>query len=151
MGVLYFGPFNPFHYSLLPLYLPSPIFQEPSIHILISSAFTDLVLWYYRCSVTLFSFPSFPEFHRIVSLLQTCSTSEFVYDHACFCAYVYLLDLSSMYERKTWSLCFWAWLTLLSMMSSSYIHLPSNHMSLLLMGNTPLCIYTTFSWSIHQL
>jgi hypothetical protein len=42
----------------------------------------------------------FPEFHRVVPLLQTCSTTEFVFDHACFCVYVYLLDLSSMYERK---------------------------------------------------
>jgi hypothetical protein len=35
-------------------------------------------------------FPSFPKFHRVVPLLQTCSTSEFVYDHACFCVNVYL-------------------------------------------------------------
>jgi hypothetical protein len=33
---------------------------------------------------------SFPKFHRVVPLLQTCSTSEFVYDHVCFCIYVYL-------------------------------------------------------------
>jgi hypothetical protein len=45
-----------------------------------------------------FSFPSFPKFHRVVPLLQTCSASEFVYDHVWFC--VYLLGLSSMYERK---------------------------------------------------
>jgi hypothetical protein len=36
----------------------------------------------------LFAFSSFPEFHRVNTLLQTCSTSEFVYD--CFCVYVYL-------------------------------------------------------------
>jgi hypothetical protein len=46
------------------------------------------------------SFLSFPELHRVVPLLQTCSTYEFVHDHACFCVYVYLLDLSPMYERK---------------------------------------------------
>jgi hypothetical protein len=37
-----------------------------------------------------FSFPSDHEFHRVVPLLQTYSTSEFVYDHACSCVYVYL-------------------------------------------------------------
>jgi hypothetical protein len=46
-----------------------------------------------------FSFPSFSEFHRAVPLLQSCSTSEFVYDHACF--YICLsLDPSSTYERN---------------------------------------------------
>jgi hypothetical protein len=43
---------------------------------------------------------SFPEFHRVVALLQTCSTSEFVHDHACFCVYVYLwLYLPRMREN----------------------------------------------------
>jgi hypothetical protein len=32
----------------------------------------------YWCSIILFSFPSFPMFHRVVPLLQTCSTYEFV-------------------------------------------------------------------------
>jgi hypothetical protein len=36
----------------------------------------------------------------IVPLLQTCSTYMFAYDHVCFCAYIYLLDLCSTYERK---------------------------------------------------
>jgi hypothetical protein len=98
VGILYFGPFSPFHYSPLPLYLPPPIFQQFSIHILISSTFTSYVLWYYWCSTILFSFPSFPEFHRVIPLFQTCSTSEFVCGHACFCPYVYLFDLSSSYE-----------------------------------------------------
>jgi hypothetical protein len=42
----------------------------------------------------------FPEFHKIVPVLLTCSTYELVYDHTYFCVYDYLLDLSSMYERK---------------------------------------------------
>jgi hypothetical protein len=37
--------------------------------------------------------------HRVFPLLQSF-THEFVYDHVWFCLYVYLLDLSSMYERK---------------------------------------------------
>jgi hypothetical protein len=36
---------------------------------------------------------------RVVPLLQTCSTAEFVYDYACLYKYIYLLDLSSTYER----------------------------------------------------
>jgi hypothetical protein len=32
VGVLYFGLFNPFHYSPLPLYLPHPIFQVFNTH-----------------------------------------------------------------------------------------------------------------------
>jgi hypothetical protein len=46
------------------------------------------------------SFPSFSEFLNVVPLLQTCSTYMFVYDHARFCVYIYLLDLTSTYERK---------------------------------------------------
>jgi hypothetical protein len=93
VGIPYFGPFL----CLTPL--PPTHFQQLSILILTSSTFTSCfkVL---LCSVVLFSFPSFPEFHRVVPLLQSCSTFEFVYDHAGFCVYVYLLDLSSMNERK---------------------------------------------------
>jgi hypothetical protein len=87
---------------------------------------------YYWCSITFLSFSSLPEFHRIVPLLQTCSTSEFLYDHACFCVYVYLwIYLPHMGENK-WLLCFWSWLTSLSVMSSKCIHLPSNHVWLFL-------------------
>jgi hypothetical protein len=91
--------FQPFPLLSLTFHLPTPIFQQFSIYILISSTFTCYVLqcWY---SIVLFSFPSFPKFHRIISLLQTCSTYAFVYDHTCFCVYVYLLDLSSIYEWK---------------------------------------------------
>jgi hypothetical protein len=94
VGVLYFGSFNPFHYSPLPLLSYPPIFSTHP-HILY------LHIWWYGdhcCSSILFSFPAFPEFCRVVSLLQTCSTYAFVYDHTCFCVYVYLLDVSSMYE-----------------------------------------------------
>jgi hypothetical protein len=80
----------------------------------------------------LFSFPSFPEFHRVVPLLQTWSTFEFVYNHTCFCGCVYLwIHLPHMRENMQ-LLCFWSRLTSLNMMSSNCIHLPSNHMSLFL-------------------
>jgi hypothetical protein len=45
-------------------------------------------------------FNPFTEFHRVVPQSQTCSIYEFVYNHACFCVYIYLLDLSFTYERK---------------------------------------------------
>jgi hypothetical protein len=41
-----------------------------------------------------------PKFHRVFALLQMSSTYKFENDHVCFCVYVYLLDLSSTYERK---------------------------------------------------
>jgi hypothetical protein len=82
-----------------------------------------------------FSFPFMfpPEFQRLVPLLQTHCTSEFVYEHACFCVYVYLwIYLPHMRENMR-PLCFCAWLTSLNMMSSNCIHLLSNHISLFLM------------------
>jgi hypothetical protein len=105
---------------------------------------------YYWCSIILFSFLSFPKFHRVFPPLQTCSTSEFVY-YACFCVYVYIWISHPCMRENMQFLCFWSWLTSLNMMSSNCIHLLSNHMSLIFMTNTPLCIYTTISWSVHQL
>jgi hypothetical protein len=58
------------------------------------------VLWYCWHSIIPFSFLSFPQFHNVVILLQTCSTYIFVYDHVSFHVHVYSLDLSSAYERK---------------------------------------------------
>jgi hypothetical protein len=130
-GVLYFGLFNSFEYSPLPLYLMPTIFQKLSIYSFISSTITSYVMWYYWCSIILFSFPSFPKFQ---SLLQTCSTSEIVYDHTCFCVYVYFCIYLPHMRENTWLLCFWSWLTSFNMMSSNCIHLPSNHMLLFLMA-----------------
>jgi hypothetical protein len=44
-------------------------------------------------------------------------------DHACFCVYVHLLNLSSLYERKHVAFVFWTSLTSLNMMSSNCIYL----------------------------
>jgi hypothetical protein len=66
----------------LPLFSLT-FFQQLLIHILISSTFTSCVMRYYWCLIILFSF------HRVDPLLQICSTSEFVYGHACFCVYAY--------------------------------------------------------------
>jgi hypothetical protein len=128
--------FSPFKYSPLPLYLlPVPVFQQLSIYILISSTFTSYGMRYYWCSIIPFSILSFPEFHRVVLRLQTCFTTAFVYDHACFCVYVYLWICPPRMRENMHLSCFWSWLTSLNMMSSSCIHLPSNPMSLFLVLN----------------
>jgi hypothetical protein len=44
---LYFDLFNPFECSPLSLYLPPLVFQQLSVHILISSAFTSYGMQYY--------------------------------------------------------------------------------------------------------
>jgi hypothetical protein len=143
VGIPFFGPLNPFHYSSLPLYLP-PHFStafgtHPCIlylHIFILCVITDALS---------FSFPSFPKFHRGVPQLQTCSTSEFVYDHANFCVCL-SLDLSSTYERKC-GLCVsepgLLHLTWCPPIISLYLQ-TTCHYSLRL-SKTSLCIYTTFS------
>jgi hypothetical protein len=125
----------------------STIFQPLSVHILISSTFTSCGMRYYCCSVILFSFLSFPKFHRVVPLLQTCSTTEFVYDHACFCVYIYLRIYLPCMRENMHLLCFWS--GLLNMMSSNCIHLPSkqflifNHLwhGRYLLGTNILFIY----------
>jgi hypothetical protein len=132
VGVLYFGLFSLFEYSSLPFYFPSPVFQLLSIHIFTSSTFTPYDMWYYWCSIILFSFLSFSEFHRVVPLKQMCSTTEFVYDHAYFCVYIYSWIYLPCMKENMHLLCFWSWITSLNMMFSNSIHLPSNPMSLFL-------------------
>jgi hypothetical protein len=102
------------------------------------------ILWHYWCSIILFSFPSFSKYHRVVPLLQTCSTYEFVYDNTCFYVYVYLLDLPSMYEGKHMAFVF-----LSPPIASIYLQ-TTCHYSLWVSKTQP-CMCTTFSWSIHQL
>jgi hypothetical protein len=136
--------------SLTPFLSTPLIFQQLSIHMLISSTFTFYVMWHYWCSIIVFSFPSFPEVHRVVPLLQTCFTSEFVYN-SCFCVYVYIGSILSVW-KKTWSCCVLdpglLHLTQCPPIASIYLQ-TTCHYSLWL-SNTSLCIYTTFSWCIHQ-
>jgi hypothetical protein len=120
----------PYPSNSLPQFFNS--FQYTSFHSLPSQmlCFTILLMLYH--SLILFSFPSFLVFHRVVPLLQTCSTYEFVHDHVYFYVYVCLLGLSCMRENM-WPFIFRAWLTSFNIMSSNCIHLPSNHKPLLLM------------------
>jgi hypothetical protein len=75
----------------------------------------------------------FHDYHTVVPLLQTCSTSEFVYDHACF-VYVYLWIYLPHTRENMHLLCFWSRLTSLSVMFSTCIHLSSNPVSLFLVA-----------------
>jgi hypothetical protein len=60
MSLLYFGPFNSIHCSPLFLpYSPAPIFQQLSVHILMSSTCTD-VMFYDITDTLSFSFPFLP-------------------------------------------------------------------------------------------
>jgi hypothetical protein len=80
--ILYFGPFNPFHCSSpLPFYLPPSIFNTCPYILCLQRCY---VLWHCWCFIICFSFPSFPEFHKVIPLLQKCSTYEFVCDHVWF-------------------------------------------------------------------
>jgi hypothetical protein len=88
VNILYFGQFSLLSYSPLPL---------PSSSVL--NSFQYMLLYPLPAQI-LFSFPSFLEFHRVVSLLQICSKYKLAYDHVCFYAYVCLFNLSFSYEKK---------------------------------------------------
>jgi hypothetical protein len=105
VSLLDFCPFNPFHCSPLAFISHPPFlnsFRYTFLAPLPSQVLCLIILL--MCHHSLF-LPLLSEFHRVGPLLQTCSTYEFVYDHACFCVYVYLLDLSSMNREKTCGFC----------------------------------------------
>jgi hypothetical protein len=83
VGLLYFGPFSSFHNSPLSLYLPPPIFQQLSVHILISSTITSYVMKYYWCSIKhmLFSHrnlkSSISKFEHIILFSNTGISKDF--------------------------------------------------------------------------
>jgi hypothetical protein len=86
--------FNPLCSSPFPFTSHPPIIQQLSECIITSSTCTD------AGTVILFSFPSSSNFHRIVSLLQTCSTYKCIFDHVCFCVCVYVCIYLPTYDRK---------------------------------------------------
>jgi hypothetical protein len=70
---------------------------------------THNALWYYWCSITFFSFPSFPEFHIVVTLLQVLHLSLFMIMLVFVYMLSFLMYLPCIREKKH-SLSFWAWL-----------------------------------------
>jgi hypothetical protein len=89
LGVLQLGLFNSFN-TLPYVFTSTTNFSVAfNTHPYIST-FTSYGMLYFWCSIILFTFITFHEFHRVVLLLQTCSTTEFVYNHVWFGVYVYL-------------------------------------------------------------
>jgi hypothetical protein len=124
VGVLYFGPFNPFHCPPSP-FTSHPSFQQLSVHTLISSTFTD-VMFHDITDALSFSFPfplspsSIEQFHRlrhVPHLTLWMIMLVFVY------MFVYLRTCLPCTRENMRPLCVWAWLTSLSMRSSACIAL----------------------------
>jgi hypothetical protein len=128
VSIHYFGLFNPFHYSLLLLYLlPPPIFQQFSTHVLISYTFTDAMSCDIFDALSVSSFPSFPEFHMVVHMYKHVVHMS-LYTITLFWVYMFILWIYVQHMRENiWPLPFPVWLTSLNMMSSSCTYLPSNH------------------------
>jgi hypothetical protein len=93
VSVFYFGPFNSFHYFPYPFTYHHPFSTAFNTYLYTLYLHRCSVLQYHWCSIIPFSFPSFPKFHRVVPLLQTCFTYEFLSDHVCFGIYVYLFAI----------------------------------------------------------
>jgi hypothetical protein len=96
------------------------------------------------------SFPSFSKLHRVVLVLQTCSTYMFVYS-VCFCVCVHLLDLSSIYERKHVAFVLSEHglhhLTWCHSIASIYLHTTWCH-SFLLLNKHTLSYCTVLFWTV---
>jgi hypothetical protein len=133
VSILYFGLFNPFHYCLLPFTSHPHIFQQLSVHILISSTFID-VMFYGVANALLFSFP-FPPF---LSSIEYCHYYKLVIHISLYMimyVFVYMFIYLTHMKENMWLFSFWTWLMSLNMMSFNCIHLSSNYMtSLFLMA-----------------
>jgi hypothetical protein len=82
-------PFNPY----------PPFSTVFTIHLYILYFHRCYVLQHYWYSIILLSFPSFPKFHRVVPLLQTCSMYEFVYNHTYFCVCLPFESIFHVWEK----------------------------------------------------
>jgi hypothetical protein len=103
VNLLYFGPFNPFHYSLTPS-LPSPFSAAFSIHPYVLCLHRCYVLRYCGCSVLfLFSFPELQSTSTVRNMfyIWVCTWSWF------FCLCMCLSFGSIFYTgEQTCGLCF---------------------------------------------
>jgi hypothetical protein len=126
-------------------------FQYITLYPLLSQMFCFTIL---LMSVILFSFSSFPKFHRVVPLLQKCSMlRDCKLSFLFLCQYLSFGSIFHVWE-KTCSLCLsepglhhLAWCPPIAFI---YFQTICCHYSLWL-NKAPLCICTTFSWYICQL
>jgi hypothetical protein len=126
---------QPLPFLSLTLYPPPPSpffnsFQYTSSYPLPSQMSCFMILLMLCHSLFLSLFPRVPWSSSIVT--------NMFYTWVCIWSCLFLciclsLDLPCMRENMC-LLCFWAWLTSLNIMSSTCIHLPSNHVPLLLMA-----------------
>jgi hypothetical protein len=101
--------------SLTP-FLPPPIIQQLSIHIIMSSTSTDCNTFLY-CWLSIFlpSFPSSPRCHTVVPLLHTFLHIGFYIIMLVFMyMFIFCIYLPHMRENM-WPLSFWTWLTSLTL------------------------------------
>jgi hypothetical protein len=146
--ILFFGSFNSSYYSAL---LPFPIFQQLTIHNLISSTSTGVIFYNIVDALTFFfAFTPSMSSHNITNMfyIWVCIWSCW---GLCMC-----LSFGSVFYvwEKTCSLCLsetgLLHLTVCPLIVSIYLQTTYCHYSLWLC-KIPLCIYTTFFWFIHQL
>jgi hypothetical protein len=130
---------QPLHYSPLPLYFSPPaLFQQFSVHILISSTsqmscFMVLLMRYHSLFLSLF--PWIPQSSSTITYMFYIWV---VYDHVCFCVCFSLGYVFHMWE-KTCGLC---------LSEPGLLHLTcppivSIYLQTLWLSKTPLCTYTT--------
>jgi hypothetical protein len=114
ISLLYFGPFSPFHCSPWPFSLPPLIFQQLSVHILISSTCTDVMFYDITDALSLLFLSLLPQ----VPLSSSTVTNMFyIWVSICSCWLLHTLFLKyitsqfflSLYlcdttQRKSWGL-----------------------------------------------
>jgi hypothetical protein len=141
----YFGLFKPFHYSPLPLYLPPPFSTAFNTHpyILYLHILCFMILLMHYHSLFLSLFPQDPQ--------SSSTIVNMVYVWVCIWSFLFLcicLSFGTIFH-KTCGLC---------VSEPGLLHLtwcpPTATNNIIVIYSwviTSLCIYSTFSWSTHQL
>jgi hypothetical protein len=152
VSLLYFGPFNPSHCSPLDFYLLLPIFQYLSRHILISSTFRDVM--FYITDALSFSFyfpPSLSSIEYFYYYKHVLHMNLYMIMFVLVYVFIFWIYLPCMRENM-WPCLSESGLLLLTWCPPVVsIYFPTTCHYSLWLSNTPLRIYTMFSWSIHQL
>jgi hypothetical protein len=120
VDILYFGSFKPSITLLYPFISYHPFFNSFQYIFLYSLPSQNLCF-----TIVLFSFPSFPKYHRVVQLLQSCCMSLYMTMFVFVYLFISCIYLPHLRENMH-LLSFCTWLTSLNMMSSNCTHLPPN-------------------------